>query len=157
MRCFRRTGVGISLGSTWRIFFNRALHHTTALSGTAPDYSRAVSSTRQVPFLTPESTWQIPTIFFVTTTNNKIMAHNNRATARTCGDMSTARTAVHNRRYSTQPPRAEKTHTNPMGLSQKHNFGGNHDFVFTRQNRADTPVSRPSPSVKYFEYFELEN
>jgi len=28
-----------------------------------------------------------------------------------------------------------------------HNFGGNHDFVFTRQNRADTPVSRPSPSV----------
>ena len=40
-------------------FFNRALHHTTALSGKAPDYSRAVSSTRQVPFLAPESTWQI--------------------------------------------------------------------------------------------------
>ena len=32
-----------------------------------------------------------------------------------------------------------------MGLSQKHNFGGDHDFVFTRQNRADTPVSRLSP------------
>ena len=51
-------------------FFYRVPHHTTVLSGTAADYSRAVSCTRQVPFLAPESAWRIFYYFFVTTTNN---------------------------------------------------------------------------------------
>ena len=60
---------GVSAGVDLVDFFYRVPHYATVLSGTAAEYSRAVSCTRQAPFLAPESAWRISYYFFCN--NNK--------------------------------------------------------------------------------------